>query len=363
MDTRYDDELAEATRLTREGRLAEATALLQRRLSGAGPLPGLEPDKGGGPGLRARLAEALGGLAQRLRRPGGKEEPAPEPVLPEGARFLARTYTNGAGTRGYRLYLPSGYRGQPVPLVVMLHGCTQTPEDFAAGTRMNTLAEERTFLVAYPGQAQEANRMRCWNWFEPAHQERDRGEPALLAGIARAVLAEHAVDPSRVYLAGMSAGGAAAAVLAAAYPDLFAAVGVHSGLGRGAARDLNGGLAAMRDGAAAAGSLPLPAIVFHGDRDKTVNPRNGAEVVAQALRGNGPGLRPERETGQAPGGRAYTRTRFLDAGGVARVERWVVHGGGHAWSGGSRAGSHTDPKGPDASRAMLAFFLAHRRKA
>ena len=312
-----------------------------------------------------------GGLEAGL---GGPARPAraPEPV-PDGARFIAGTYADRAGSRGYKLYVPSGYHGRPVPLVVMLHGCTQSPDDFAAGTRMNALAEEHTCLVAYPAQAASANASKCWNWFSPGDQQRDRGEPSLIAGITRQVMRDYAVDPRRVYVAGLSAGGAAAAIMAATYPDLYAAVGVHSGLACGAASDLPSAFAAMQQGGdgAAAGRRPggasggagdgrmVPTIVFHGDRDTTVHPRNGDQVVAQARATAAAGLRASVQRGRVPGGHAYSRTLHADAGGRAVIEQWVVHGAGHAWSGGSPAGSYTDPRGPDAAREMLRFFMEH----
>src|SRR5215212_9801293 len=262
-------------------------------------------------------ARALDGTAVPTR--------APAP-LPEGAQGLEKTYSNAAGRRPYKLYVPSCYKGQPLPLVVMLHGCTQSPDDFAAGTRMNALAEERTFLVAYPAQDASANPQRCWNWFKPGDQQRDEGEPSIIAGITRQIMRDHAVDPQRVYVAGLSAGGAAAAVMGATYPDLYAAVGVHSGLACGVAQDLPSALAAMRQGgpsvmrASRIGSQrPVPTIVFHGDRDTIVSPINGDQVIAQSKAGAD--LRPTVNRGQSEGGTTYTRTVQADAGGRPILEQ------------------------------------------
>jgi poly(hydroxyalkanoate) depolymerase family esterase len=240
----------------------------------------------------------------------------------------------------------------------MLHGCTQSPEDFAAGTRMNEAAEAATCLVAYPAQTNRANAQKCWNWFATADQRRDAGEPSIIAGITREIIAGYAVDKRRIYVAGLSAGGAAAAVMATEYPDLYAAVGVHSGLACGAAHDVMSAFAAMQGGGRAASTrLEVPAIVFHGDQDHTVNPLNADAVVAQASPA-GP-LTIQSDEGRVPGGRAWRRTRTLDAHGRTMVEQWRVLGAGHAWSGGSSAGSFTDPAGPDATREMLRFFLEH----
>jgi poly(hydroxyalkanoate) depolymerase family esterase len=284
-------------------------------------------------------------------------------ATPAGARFLSATFSNPAGSRSYKLYVPSGYHPRhPVALVVMLHGCTQSPDDFAAGTRMNEAAEAHTCLVAYPAQTSAANMQKCWNWFSAADQQREGGEPSLIAGITRTVMSDFTVDPRRVYVAGLSAGGAAAAVMGETYPDLYAAIGVHSGLACGAARDMPSAFAAMQrggEGAARVGTPRriVPAIVFHGDHDTTVNSRNGDAVVAQAAQAARLGT--HIEDGQVPGGHAYRRTLHADVNGRTVVEHWVVRGGGHAWFGGSPAGSYTDPRGPDATREMLRFFLEH----
>jgi poly(hydroxyalkanoate) depolymerase family esterase len=253
----------------------------------------------------------------------------------------------------------------------MLHGCTQNPDDFAAGTRMNELAEEHTFLVAYPAQSGNANMQRCWNWFQASDQQRGLGEPSLIAGITEQVVDEYNVAEGRVYVAGMSAGGAMAAILGATYPDLYAAVGVHSGLAPGAAHDLSSAFTAMRQGgpvvahtknSGAQRRKVLPTIIFHGDGDSTVHPRNGDRLLAHldADRRNGSSPRVSTRRGRVPDGYEYTRFTYQDGDGRDLVERWSVHGLGHAWSGGTYPGSYTDPKGPDASAEMVRFFGQHQ---
>jgi poly(hydroxyalkanoate) depolymerase family esterase len=292
-------------------------------------------------------------------------------------RFIAGSSTNGAGTRAYKLYIPSGYKDEPLPLVVMLHGCTQNPDDFAAGTGMNNAAEENNCFIVYPEQTKNANGSQCWNWFQPADQRRDQGEPSILAGIAREVARNYKVDTTRVYVAGLSAGGAMAVVLAATYPDVFAAVGIHSGLPYAVAHDVPSAFGAMKrrkqkPGARheypaqarqpAALEKMVPAIVFHGDRDTTVSPLNGEQALTQCVpAASDPSARTEVQQGTSAGGRSYTKTVVHDSQGHPIAEKWIVHGAGHAWSGGSRKGSYTDSKGPDASREMLRFFLAQRR--
>jgi poly(hydroxyalkanoate) depolymerase family esterase len=316
--------------------------------------------------------------------PSPKEGETDPAVVPMGGRFVERSYTNQTGTRTYKLYIPSGYIGQEVPLVVMLHGCTQSPNDIAAGTQMNRLAEENIFLVAYPAQAQSANMNKCWNWFKASDQQRGRGEPSLVAGITRQVIDEYNVADGRVYVVGMSAGGAMAAIMAEAYPDLYAAVGIHSGLAPGAARDMPSAFAAMHQGGPAIPRQDVPtatatgesarivrAIVFHGDRDKTVHPRNAdrllehycsAQLTGSRDDASGSTPRGTVRQGQVPGGYAYTHATYREAGGRAIAERWTVHGLGHAWSGGSSSGTNTDPKGPDASAEMVRFFNEHPQR-
>ena len=296
--------------------------------------------------------------------PPGFNTPATVPPdVPDGAQFIDGVYRNHAGTRSYKLYIPSSYHGQAMPLVVMLHGCTQNPDDFAAGTQMNALAEEKECFVVYPAQTQGANSSRCWNWFNAIDQQRDQGEPSLIAGIARQVIDDYPVNEREVFVAGLSAGGAMAVIVGTLYPDLFAAVGVHSGLPFASAQDLPSALAAMKGGAmpngqrkAPAGGVPI--IVFHGDRDTTVNPRNGDELIAQGVRSQAGGQAAKAASidGSVPNGHRYTRTTHSQADGSPLGEHWVVHGAGHAWSGGSNNGSYTDGKGPDASREMLRFF-------
>ncbi len=332
---------------------------------GASRKPAFTPPPGDIAGdVMRTIQEALakGGIATGAgsgfeRGLGGAVQTAP---LPDGARFETRTFAGSVGSRTYKVYVPSTYAGQSLPVVVMLHGCTQNPDDFARGTRMNAVAEERSFLVVYPEQPRSANLQRCWNWYEPSDQQRQSGEPALIAGIVGQVIADFSADADRVYAAGLSAGGAAAAILAATYPDLFAAVGVHSGLACGAARDVPSAFAAMRGeggGTSADTRHAVPTIVFHGDGDRTVNVANGDRVAAQGP--SGPGLTEAVSEGRTADGVAYTRMVRTDAGGRAVLEQWVLHGTGHAWSGGDPAGSFTDSRGPDASREMIRFFLAH----
>jgi poly(hydroxyalkanoate) depolymerase family esterase len=416
--------IREATGLVRSGSLAEATQAIQRALRGV--RPGDEADDASGSSALHRQGGTLstGRLMpdREVARPT-QARPVPnaeaevatpgKPMTPDGVpmtsdrtamhrhaagaaaaldsvdeapktRFLTGSYTNGAGARNYKLFVPDCYRGQALPLIVMLHGCTQTPDDFAAGTRMNLLAEEKQCFVVYPVQARRDNVAKCWNWFKTGDQQRDRGEPSIIAGITLQIMKIYSVDTRRVYIAGLSAGGAMAAIMAITYPDLYAAAGVHSGLAYAVAHDPASAFAAMKQGAApgagrasqrvsgaAADCTAIPLIVFHGDQDTTVHPRNAQALVAQwnAIRMHArseanlvaafPPVMIER--GQAPGGHTYSRALHHDSGGQVVLELWEVHGAGHAWVGGSSTGSYTDPQGPDATGEMVRFFYQHQR--
>ncbi len=361
------DAMAEATRLTRAGRLAEATALIQRTLGGIihDDVPNAKDSSAKEPieathriveekpsatdtstqgtvprnGASAGPARSHPATAPVIHLPGARRSPGsmhsatershavksevPPSSTQIGGQFIDRAFTNAVGTRAYKLYIPSAYTGQALPLVIMLHGCTQSSVDFAAGTRMNVLAERGLFFVAYPEQIQSANSLKCWNWFQPDNQHRDAGEPSLIAGITREIMSGYHIDADRVYIVGMSAGGAMATIMAATYPDLYAAVA-------------------------------------------TVAMVNADHMLDQWLQGieNGGGSARSAtvERGHVTGGHAYTRFIYHNAGGQAIVEKWIVHHAGHAWSGGSSSGSFTEPKGPDASAEMVRFFSVHSRR-
>ncbi|MDO9638249.1 MAG: PHB depolymerase family esterase [Pseudotabrizicola sp.] len=386
MNRKFLSDMAEATALTRAGKLTDATEMLQRALRGQSEDP--RPDAA----LETSGDDIIDGaftvVTEPAREPSGQStapKADPKPRKPLGAtlrdisrggmpdfgfrttrpseadpNFTLHQHSSAAGSRDYMMFLPNPMPAAPCPVVVMLHGCTQSPQDFANGTRMNALAQTEGVIVIYPAQPAGANMNKCWNWFRPEDQRRDTGELAIIAAITREVLSQQNADPARVYVAGLSAGGAAAVLLAQACPDLFAAVGVHSGLAAGAATDMPQAFAAMRSGAA--GSVTkhsIPTIVFHGTADATVHVENAHAVAKQAQRGLGGNRSMTKAT--SANGRSYDRTLLTSADGKALGEVWLIDGAGHAWAGGSTDGSFTDPKGPDASAEMLRFFLQHRQ--
>jgi poly(hydroxyalkanoate) depolymerase family esterase len=402
MNEFFSAAMRKATQLTREHNLLEATKVIQRALSGqtapenpareGGPLLELQAEPAPNPGVHQQAAEnvepnvarkkrPLGEVLENLRKfahdfpqklPNNLAAPlaklrgrAPSVPVPDGASWLMRSFACEAGTRDYKLYIPSRKGEGKRPLIVMLHGCTQNADDFAVGAGMNRLAEEQGCVVAYPNQVIKANHMNCWNWFDPKDQSRDRGEPRIIAGITRAVIAELNIDPGRVYVAGISAGAAMAEVMGVTYPELYAATGVHSGVAYGAATDAASAFAAMsganqgraRGKGRKAG---VRTIIFHGTSDRVVHPSNG-EAILDDFRASHAGA--ETQSDGVAGGRAFKRTVIADSSGVPQVERWAVEGLGHAWSGGSPEGTYTDPQGPDASREMLRFFLNDERPA
>jgi poly(hydroxyalkanoate) depolymerase family esterase len=404
MNMDFADAMRSAMNLVREQKLVEATRVIQSALSGVEPVSSesprearvvrlaienkvidltaevIEPETLASAGQKAdrrldqfqssRMAEwNAGSLGKALAKfPGfnrdGWKVDRPRKTLetPEGAQYLSRSFACAAGRRSYKLYVPRRRQTGKRALLVMLHGGTQDADDFAAGTRMNALAEEHGFIVAYPSQSKAANASLCWNWFSPEHQMRGRGEPAIIAGITSAIVADYDIDPARVFVAGLSAGGAMAAVMGATYPDLYAAVGVHSGLPYRSAADLPSAFAAMRGNAKRGRSPKLRStsneaprvrtIVFHGDSDNIVHPSNATNMFDAERAGES----VEHAEARHPT-RAHTRTVTRDKTGAVVVEQWLVHGSGHAWSGGSPDGTYTDPHGPDASREMLRFFF------
>jgi len=387
------DDMNQALSLTKAGRLAEATALIQRTLgsSSARSPFGLEsqPSRVSAVPEPASLTDTqrpnpLGATAKALQRslgssfggPRGLQLSAQSPdMLPrqrprsdslgEGT-LLDRMYQNDSGARRYKIYVPPDSK-QHAPVIVMLHGGTQPVLDYAAGTGMNQLADLHHFLVVYPEQDARANPMRYWNWFRPQDQHSGRGEPSLIAGITQEVIRDYDADPDRVFIAGFSAGAAMATVMAATYPQLYAAAGVHSGLPYGAAHDVPSAFALMRGGGPTSRrdpALRIPLIIFHGDHDEIVNVVNATNIRQQRLGTDGAltaidGVRVTH--GQVPGGHGYTQTTYSGAADVL-LEQWIVHGAGHAWFGGTAGCSYTDPQGPAASAEMVRFFAERRRR-
>ena len=289
----------------------------------------------------------------------------PPPPIADGAQFVTRSFAGATGTRSYKLYIPACAPDGPRGLIVMLHGCKQNPDDFAAGTAMNAVAEAHGLMVAYPNQSSSANVASCWNWYNPADQMRDCGEPAIIAGITRAIASEFAIKHRRVFVAGLSAGGAMAAVMGETYPDLYAGVGIYSGLAYGSANDVMSAFAAMRGDtsialranarASSRTEQRVRTIVFQGSADRIVHPSNADRIIAQAA-ADAPSEHSRQEH-SLTNGRSHTRTIIADADGAPVLEYWLIEGAGHAWSGGHPSGSYTDARGPDASTEMVQFFL------
>lgn len=342
MKSPFLDAMRRATDSTRGGDLAEATRAIQDALSGTASRDTFTDDFDG-----VTIDGTTGGPVDT-----GSDAASASEILP----MLSQTYRCAAGARDYRLFLPpqapDGLRG----LVLMLHGCTQNPDDFAMGTGMNAIAAREGLAVAYPAQTATHNANNCWNWFEPTHQRRDTGEPAILAGLVTEVARTHDVPVDRTFAAGLSAGGAMAAILGSIYPEVFSAIGVHSGLPAGSAKDVGSAFAAMKGGGSASALTPdstARSIIVHGARDKTVVPANGVRLF-EAMTIAFPEAALRREP---PTEKGLTRLRLVMPDGRTVAEHWEVAGLGHAWSGGDRAGTFTAPRKPNASEAFVRFFL------
>jgi poly(hydroxyalkanoate) depolymerase family esterase len=371
MKIRVLDVMNEALGLVKKSNLGGATALIRRALSGeiapgesrdSSPRPTRPPAKVIPLPPRLPLGETLRALRARpILPPSAPDAPGQEPT-PLGERFKKRLYNGPAGSLDYRLYVPANHEQRELALVVMLHGCSQDPEDFACGTRMNDLAEEFGLIVAYPHQPRLANANGCWNWFDRRHQNRGSGEPAKLAGLAQALAKEFDVRRDRVFAAGLSAGGAMAEILAVTYPDVFDAIGIHSGLPYKSAGDVSSAFGAMRGTASfhpaprAVSDRHCRKIIFHGLADGTVSPVNGERLFNEVGREETALTRSDLDW-PIEGGRV-SRIALRDADGRPFAEQWLVEGGGHAWFGGDPRGSFTQSVGLDASRVMVRFFLA-----
>jgi poly(hydroxyalkanoate) depolymerase family esterase len=343
-------------RFTRGGRLQEATNAIQNvlmRKASGNPPESVSPEAAG-IALKPRrpLGEVVGQLGKLIPKLLRNRQ---NPILqiPPGAKFLDGSFTCAAGTRTYKLYVPSVSSIDHHGLLVMLHGCTQNSADFAAGTRMNELAEVEGMLVVYPDQTTSANSTGCWNWFSPRDQVHGSGEPSIIAGITLEIMVKYSVNPKRVFIGGLSAGGAMAVVMGQTYPNLYEAVGVHSGLPYRAANDVISAFAAMRGESRNQNRQLKPrVIVFHGDADKTVHPSNAIAITTF-----GKNRRSQTISGVSPDGTKYTRTTVVDENNMLLSEHWLLHGIGHAWSGGSKDGSYTDSRGLDSSKLMVEFFM------
>ena len=324
MNPRFHAAIGEAMSRLRTADVAGATAAVQRALAGQQPLRGADPDSGGQgrAGLEAPPARGLRAVLQKLRheRPSFVHTPSHGPAAAEGAgdseNFRARRFQSAAGSVAYKLYMPADHAGRELALVLMLHGCTQNPDDFARGTRMNALADEFGLIVAYPLQPKSANAQGCWNWFDARHQQRGAGEPAVLAGLAQELASEFKIDRRRIFVAGLSAGGAMADILSSAYPDVFSAAGIHSGLPHGAACDVMSAFAAMKRDCESSSER-----WFAGQKDRFPRGcrRHGPSVERQTdVRSHT--LRPWRTGGTSDGCSDQWQRRDPDA---SRKRRWA----------------------------------------
>jgi poly(hydroxyalkanoate) depolymerase family esterase len=364
-----------ATELTRAFNLTEATKVIQTALSGRQHAPAAQGFRGKRLETqveaetmprtrRQRILRPLGEVVETLKEARARLLDAPRakrPVVtvPDGAQFLTRTFACEAGTRQYRLFVPAAATEPPRGLVVMLHGCQQNPDDFAVGTKMNEVACLNNLVVAYPSQPTTANAAGCWNWFAPAHQMRDRGEPAILAGLTRKLMHDYGFDRAQVLVAGLSAGGAMAAVMLETYPELFSGAGIHSGLAYRSASDVMSAFSAMRGDATHGGSVVLAkqpyavrTIIFHGDADTTVHPGNARRIIAGLVAQD---WQVTQDRGEA-NGLAFSREIY--SRNEDRVELWSIAGAGHAWSGGDPNGSFANRAGPNASAEIVRFFFS-----
>lgn len=343
--------------LKTDARLTAANELVQRTLAENGIVSApLNPSTGSSTPTPPGLVQSFANFKSPFEMPSVQGD-----AIPHGAEFRQDRFSCAAGARDYRTYVPSTAAGGVSGVVVMLHGCTQTPEDFAIGTGLNALAEQHGFVVIYPQQSRGDNAQSCWNWFSRKDQQRDLGEPAILAGITRHVAAEHNVPGTRAFVAGLSAGAAMAVILGDTYPDVFCAVGAHSGLPFGAAKDVPSAFTAMagqapETRARTRNSVKLPTIIFHGTADTTVHPSNGDRIARHVVDHSPPGTIEMLEQGTSAG-RSFDRTILTTSNGATLMEHWSVDGLGHAWSGGQPGGSYTEANGPDASTEMIRFFL------
>ncbi len=383
--------MRQATDLTRAGRLKEAVAVLQAGL-GFGSRPTNNTARNGEPksGEEHLYAKEIHGehihvergQSEQIQIPPEVDADEPSPMPPPIREDVAidsapSSFTDGAfelngKTHHYKLFVPGGVAPVARPMIVMLHGCTQNPDDFALGTDMNNIAGAAGWVVLYPAQSARANPRMCWSWFNGG-PEPGSGEPAWIAALTRRVQDEQRIDPARTFIAGLSAGAAMAVLTVEMHPTLFKGVGVHSGLAAHAAANVMEALSVMKHGPRArpkrfystdapASNPIIPVIVFHGDADKTVDPENAEHVIEQAVahaKQAEPGMIvSEMENKGSADGRSYTQVIYTGTANRPIAEYWRLHGAGHAWSGGNERGSHTSADGPDASVEFLRFFDA-----